>query len=58
MRWSREKFLATARTRTPDHPARSPALYHFLHKSDKIWAYHFNGALQKAKTEHDNVYLL
>jgi hypothetical protein len=28
-RWWREKFSALALTRTPDHPARSPALYHW-----------------------------
>jgi hypothetical protein len=28
-RWWREKFPVPAGTRTPDHPARSPALYHW-----------------------------
>jgi hypothetical protein len=28
-RWWREKFPASARTRTPDHPGRGPALYHW-----------------------------
>jgi hypothetical protein len=28
-RWWREKFRASAGTRTPDHPARSPALYYW-----------------------------
>jgi hypothetical protein len=27
MLWQREKFPATARIQTPDHPAHSPALY-------------------------------
>jgi hypothetical protein len=27
--WRREKFPAPAGNRTPDHPARSPALYHW-----------------------------
>jgi hypothetical protein len=29
MRWWREKFPAPVGTRTPDHPARSPVLYHW-----------------------------
>jgi hypothetical protein len=36
-RWWREKFLAPTGTRTPDHSAYSPALYHWA-----ITALHFN----------------
>jgi hypothetical protein len=34
-RWWTEKFPAPAGTRTPDHPARSPALYHWASPTPK-----------------------
>jgi hypothetical protein len=36
-RWWRKKFPAPAGTRTPDHPSRSPALYHWAILSPNIY---------------------
>jgi hypothetical protein len=52
-RWWREKFQAPARTRTPDHPARSPALYHWAIPSPVLIRYAVRITLDECNKNYD-----